>query len=88
MEVDKTSSYVDLIVDLAQQVEIGDPIDWGMLTIDEQNAYRMVALSVLEHTLPKYNDPNFREIILATVVKLVVENFTLNLKMRENKDGR
>ena len=77
-----TKQYLDLIVELAKEVETEDPIDWGMLTIDEDNAYNLIASNTLETLLPKYNQPEFREIILATVVKLVVENFTLNLKLK------
>lgn len=78
-----TSDYVDLIVDLAKQVETEDPIDWGLLNIDEESAYKLITANVLEHLLPKYSQPEFREVVIATVVKLVVENFTLNLKLQE-----
>lgn len=73
--------YVDMIVELAKEVESTDPIDWGMLNIEEDNAYRLIALSTLDNLAPKYNDPHFREVIVATIVKLVVENFVLNLKL-------
>lgn len=78
------SEYVDLIKDLAQEVEMEDPIDWGMLGMSEDQAYSLMTLNVLDLFKDKYNDPNFREIMLATVVKLVVENFTLNLRLRGN----
>lgn len=80
MEVNQ--QYLNLIVELAKEVELEDPIDWGMLSISEDNAFRLIAADTLETLLPKYNEPEFREIILATVVKLVVENFTLNLKLK------
>lgn len=79
-----TNEYVDLIVDLAKQVETEDPIDWAMLSIDEDTAYRLITTNTLEHVLPKYNDPNFREVMIATIVKLVVENFVLNLQLKGN----
>lgn len=77
--------YVDLIVELAREVETEDPIDWGALAINEDNAYRLVALNTLEALMPKYDQPEFREVVIATVVKLVVENFTLNLKLQERR---
>lgn len=80
MEVNQ--QYLDLIVELAKEVETEDPIDWGMLPINEDDAYRLIAASTLETLMPKYDQPEFREIILATVVNLVVENFTLNLKLK------
>lgn len=77
-----TPEYVELISELAQEVEAEDPIDWGMLAISEEETYRLMTLNVLEMFKDKYNEPNFKEIMFATVVKLVVENFTLNLKIR------
>lgn len=79
----EVNDYVDHIVDLAQQVDHGDPIDWGMLAINEHAAYQMVASKLVEDMLPKYDNPEvFRDIMMATVVQLVVENFTLNLKLQ------
>ena len=80
--VEVNQQYLDLIVELAKEVETEDPIDWGMLSIDEENAYRLIAANTLETLMPKYDQPEFREVMLATVVKLVVENFTLNLKLK------
>jgi hypothetical protein len=71
---------VERIIELAKEVEAGDPIDWGMLSIDEDTAYRMLASFVIEQ-FDKY-DPGEREIMIATIVKLVVENFMLNLKLQ------
>ena len=78
------SEYIALIKELAQEVEIEDPIDWGMLSVSEDEAYSLMTLNVLDSFKDKYNDPIFREIMLATVVKLVVENFTLHLKLKGN----
>ena len=75
--------YIDHIVALAKEVEAEDPIDWGMLPIDEDEAYRLMAACVVETMTPKYDQPEFRDVMLATVVKLVVENFVLNLKLKE-----
>lgn len=77
-----TSEYIDLISTLAQEIEAEDPIDWGMLAISEEETYRLISIDVLEMFNDKYNDSDFRDIMFATVVKLVVENFTLNLKLR------
>jgi hypothetical protein len=75
--------YVEHIVELAQDVDTENPIDWGMLAVDEESAYRLIASRLVEDLLPKYKDPEmFRDIMLATVVQLVVENFTLNLRLR------
>lgn len=75
--------YIEHIVQLAKDVETEDPIDWGLLEIDEDEAYRLMAVSVVENMFDKYGEPEMRDVYLATVVKLVVENFVLNLKLRE-----
>lgn len=68
------------LVELAQEVEIKDPIDWGMLSIKEIDAYELMANSVLDQM---YNLPeSYREtVMMATMTKLLVENFVLNLKL-------
>lgn len=77
------TDYVNHIADLAKEVEAEDPIDWGMLPVDEDEVYRLMASHVVETMAPKYDQPEFRDVMLATVVKLVVENFALNLKLKE-----
>jgi hypothetical protein len=74
------------ILDLVKEIDSEDPIDWGMLNVDENMATEIIATGLLE----QYNttwadmDPNDRTIImLATITKLIVENFTLNLKLRQ-----
>jgi len=74
------------ILDLVKEIDSEDPIDWGMLAVDESMATEMIATGLLE----QYNttwadmDPDERTVImLATITKLVVENFTLNLKLRQ-----
>jgi hypothetical protein len=68
---------VELIVALAQEVEVTDPIDWGMLAIDEEEAYRMMAISILE------TFPDESITIQSVLTKLTVENFVLNLKLAQ-----
>ena len=65
---------VDLLVELAKEVELTDPIDWGMLNVDEDEAYRLIALSVVEL------EDNVLT-LKASLTKLMVENFVLNLKL-------
>ena len=76
-------TLVQQLVELAQEIESEDPIDWGMLSVSEHDAYGMIATSVLENYLN--TDADSRDIMmLATVVKLTVENFVLNLKLLKN----
>jgi hypothetical protein len=75
-------NLTEQLVELAEQIELGDPIDWGMLSINEHDAYKLIASGVLDSYLG--TDPDSRDmILLATVVKLTVENFVLNLKLMQ-----
>jgi hypothetical protein len=71
---------VETLVELAKEVENEDPIDWGMLSIDEDTAYKVIASQVLEI----YNT-NDQLTMLASITKLIVENFVLNLKLQGMK---
>lgn len=71
---------VDLLVELAKDVETQDPIDWGMLSIDEDAAYRLIAANVLEI----YKDYD-QATMLVSITKLIVENFVLNLKLAQKE---
>jgi len=74
---------VKQLAELAKEVETEDPIDWGMLAIDEDQAYELIASQVLE----LYNT-NDQYALLASVTKLIVENFVLNLKLQQRiRDG-
>lgn len=66
---------IALIIDLATSVESEDPIDWGMLNVDERETYRLMAMSVVEQY------PDADPSLLAVILKLVVENFVLHLKL-------
>lgn len=77
-----TVMNVETLAALAREVEVEDPIDWGMLNVNEDDAYRLVASTILE----QFNEPwniNNQTAMLATITKLVVENFVLNLKLLE-----
>ena len=74
------------IIELVKEIDSEDPIDWGMLNIDETQATELVANNLLE----QYNtiwaglpDDERNVIMLATITKLVVENFTLNLRLMQ-----
>ena len=75
-------TLVEQIVELAKEIEHEDPIDWGMLNISEDEAFRLLAPSVLENYLLISKD-NRDIIMLSTVLKLTVENFALNVKLMQ-----
>lgn len=66
--------FLKLIVQLAKDSNEADPIDWSDLNISEQEAYVMMATHVQNMDLDLLTAK-------AIVVKLLVENFALNLKV-------
>ena len=75
-EVDDES--IRNLVILAKEGETMDPIDWGDLNITEDQAYVIMAAHVLEMERNHLTDG-------AIIVKLLVENFVLNLKLLGKK---
>jgi hypothetical protein len=66
------------LAELAQEYDIGDPIDWGMLNVQEDDAYLMIAEQVVE-IMRRSENPELVATIAMT--KLLVENFVLNLRL-------
>jgi hypothetical protein len=79
------TAYIERIVLLAKEVESENPIDWGMLEISEDDAYKLIAMNTVNQ-FDKYNVQE-KEIMIATITKLVVENFALNLKLKKVSNG-
>lgn len=72
---------VDLVVELAQQVESTDSIDWAMFPTSEDSLYRVAATQILENFNMIKNKDDQIMMLLATTVKLVVENAVLNYQV-------
>lgn len=65
------------LIELAREMENGDSIDWGMIPIREEDVYQKMAEQVIE--MMKSHNPADRQVIaLASLTKLLVENFVLN----------
>lgn len=71
---------VEQLVTLAREVENGDPIDWGMIPIKEEDAYHQMAQQVLE-MMKSYTPSDRRAVSMAVITKLLVENFVLNYQL-------
>lgn len=73
---------LDKIIDLAQNVELGDGIDWEGLNVDRDRVYHIMASQVCEmFAREDFANTDKEAIMLATIVKLIVENFVLNIKL-------
>lgn len=69
-----TTRELEELVELAKEGADADPIDWSDLNISEDEAYRMMAGHVLTM------DPDVK-VQRSVIVKLLVENFVLNLRL-------
>ena len=72
---------VKQLADLAMQADMVDPIDWGELAIKEQDAFEMMASNVISQ-MEGLADDERPVVAMATITKLLVENFVLNLKLK------
>ena len=79
----KTEAVGKLIA-LAKEVEIRDKIDWTQLKVTEAEVYEMMGNSVVDqmYSLP---EEHRQGVAMATMVKLLVENFVLNTKLNEER---
>lgn len=75
---------VGRLIALAKEVEVRDQIDWTQLKVTEEEVYEMMGNSVVDqmYSLP---DEHREGVALATMVKLLVENFVLNTKLNEER---
>ena len=81
MKIDQ--DYIAHIIELAKEVEITDSIDWGYLNISEDQAYQLLANGLFDHVKDLQTDTV--DILLAISLKLLVENFVLNLQLLQLK---
>jgi hypothetical protein len=74
------TEFVEMLVTLARDMELKDNIDFGMLRIKEEDAFELMANTVVDqfYSVPEHQ----REIVmLASLVKLLVENVVLNARL-------
>lgn len=72
---------LEQIIELAQEVETTDAIDWENLPLDKDRIYQIVGSQAYELYKQHANTEAGQAIIVAALVKLLVENFVLNLKV-------
>ena len=81
----KNATMIDKIspaelADLAMHADLSDPIDWGMLELKEEDVFAMIAAQVLD--MIQKNPPEQQLVVAAaSLTKLTVENFVLNLRL-------
>ena len=74
------------VEELIREIELADPIDWGMLSIDEEDATRLIALSVVQHYeehIKPMSESEREYVFVSAIAKLTLENFVLNIKLAQ-----
>jgi hypothetical protein len=72
---------LDQLIDIAFAVEEGDPIDWSVFKDGREETMKLIGTSVLEQFDKDTYTEQDRLIVMATITKLVVENFILHSKL-------
>lgn len=69
------------IIELAKEVELEDSIGWDSLPLDKDRIYQIVGSQAYELYETWADSDDGEAILIATITKLLVENFILNLKL-------
>lgn len=72
------------IIELAKNVELEDSIDWSEVNVDRDSIYQIIGSQAYDIYAGQCEEEDGEAVLLATVVKLVVENFVLNLQIPGN----
>lgn len=79
------------VEELIKEIELADPIDWGMLNINEDDATSLIASSVIEHyekNIKPMAETDREYIFISSIAKLTLENFVLNIKLAQATAGK
>lgn len=75
------------LASIAMDANTQDPIDWGMLSISEEQAFVMMACNVIEQMQDIPEDQR-EYVAMATMTKMLVENFVLNLRLKGEENAK
>lgn len=75
---------VENLVELAKEAAAIDPVDWQNLKISPEQAFYLMASNVVEQ-FDQLPSDNRLVIAMATITKLLVENFVLHVKLKQDK---
>ena len=78
--MDEQQTTIHQLAALAKEGAVKDPIDWAELAVEEDQAFLMMASQVFEQMEGCPEDQR-AVVAMATMTKLLVENFVLNLRL-------
>tara|TARA_B110000503_G_C7030706_1_gene363862 strand:- start:252 stop:515 length:264 start_codon:yes stop_codon:yes gene_type:complete len=87
MTLPTVQDTVEQLATLAMEAELAEPIDWNELGADPKEAFMLMAANVIEQmeSVPEDQRP---VIAMATMTKLLVENFAANAKLKRLLNGQ
>ena len=83
MDIKEKILTLEQLVELAMEVEHRDPLPWDTVNIGKETAYGMMAAHVID-LFEQESAADRETVMMATMTKLLVENFLLNLKLHQN----
>ena len=81
-----TAYSLENLIEFAKDVELGDSISWYGLNVDRDRIYQIMGSQIFEQSQTWGDDKEI--VMLASIVKLLVENFVLNVKVESLEMGR
>lgn len=79
--MDPKEETIEQLAQLAMEGNLAFPIEWQRFDVTKEEVYRTMAANVLEQ-LENVPEENFAAVAMATITKLLVENFVLNLRLK------
>ena len=76
---------VGRLISLAKEVEIRDPIDWNKMKVTEEQVFEVMAANAIDQLFSIPEDHR-TTVAMATMTKLLVENFVLSTKLAEERE--
>lgn len=68
------------LAEIAMEAETEDPIDWGLLSIEEKEAYTLMSSSVIDIVNNTPEDQRLY-VVMSAMTKLMVENMVINARL-------
>jgi len=82
MNEEELKETVTKLAELAMEAELLEPIDWEELGIVEKDLFMLMATNVVQQ-MESVQEDQQAAVALATITKLLVENYISNLKLKK-----
>lgn len=85
MNEEELKETVTKLAELAMEAELIEPINWEELGIVEKDLFMLMATNVVQQ-MESVQEDQQAAVALATITKLLVENYISNLKLKKVLD--